>query len=693
MPNHDPLFSPILIGKMELKNRMVLPAMHLNYCPTGEVTDQLIEFYRIRARGGVGLIIIGGCGIDRVGNTLGMVQLDEDRYLPRLKELVEAVHSEGAKAITQLYHAGNYASSLLTGNQPVAPSPLPSKLTKEIPHELTLEEIQDLVEKFAQAAFRTQQAGFDGVEILAGTGYLISEFLSPVTNKRTDQYGGDLPNRMRFALEIVAAIRKAVGADFPLLARIAGHDFIPGGHTNVEAQLFAKALEDAGVDAINVTGGWHETTVPQITMNVPPGAFRYLARGIRQAVSVPVFASNRITTPDLARDILTSGDADLVGLARPLLADPFLPLKAEGKDPSPIRPCVACNQGCLDHVFRGKPITCLVNAEAGREAELHLKDQYDMTLGNNLSRSNEGKEAPLLPRKVLVVGSGPAGLEFARVASLHGHAVTVWEKSTQLGGQLNLAAAPPDRQDFNRFTNYLVQACEAQGVKIYTSQEATAENLLESLAKEGFTDLVLATGAKPMNPPFPVEEGAFLLQAWDVLSGKETGNQVVIIGGGSVGVETALYLASQGTLDAETLRFLMVNQAESTETLAKLLFQGRKQVTLVEMAKGVGRDLGSSTRWAMLADLKRHGVKVLTNTMVKAVRAEGVLVQGPEGEHLISGDTVVSAIGSVTNQELLKALQDKLPDQVTLHQIGDAVKPAKVLDAVHAAYKAATQLG
>lgn len=675
MSNQDPLFSPIRIGKMELKNRMVLPAMHLNYCPDGEVTERLIEFYRVRARGGVGLVIVGGCGIDRVGNTLGMIQLDEDRYIPGLRKLVEAVHQEGAKVMTQLYQAGNYASSLLTGNQPVAPSPLPSKLTKEIPHELTVEEIKELVQTFAQAAVRTQKAGFDGVEILAGTGYLISEFLSPATNKRTDEYGGDLPNRMRFALEIMAAIRQGVGPDFPVVVRIAGNDFIPGGHTNKEARTFAKALAAAGVDAINVTGGWHETLVPQITMNVPPAAFRYLVRGIKQAVDLPVFASNRITTPELARDILTSGDADLVGFARPILADPNLPLKAQGLDPSPLRPCVACNQGCLDHVFRGIPVACLVNAEAGREAELKVRG------------------ASSSPRKVLVVGAGPAGLEFARVASSQGHNITVWEKSGRPGGQLNLAAAPPDRQDFHRFTEYLAQACKAQGVRIYTNQEADVENILAGIAEEGFTDIILATGALPMAPPFPVEEGVEIAQAWDVLAGKETGEHVVIVGGGSVGVETALYLAGQGTLDAEILRFLIVNQAESTETLARLLFQGRKRVTLVEMTKGVGRDLGSSTRWAMLADLKRHQVKVLTNTMVKAVRADGVWVEDPEGESLIPGDTLVSAVGSVANQELLKALQDKLPAHVTLQQIGDATKPAKVLDAVHAGYKAALSLG
>lgn len=673
------LFSPISIGKMELKNRIVLPAMHLNYCPTGEVTDDLVEFYRVRAQGGAGLVIVGGCGIDRVGNTLGMIQLDEDRFIPGLQRLVDAVHSAGAKIIPQLYQAGNYASSFITGNQPVAPSPIPSRLTKEVPHELTKDEIKEMVQRFAEAAGRAQKAGFDGVEILAGTGYLISEFLSPATNKRTDEYGGDLENRLRFALEIVEAIREKVGQDFPFIARIAGNDFVPGGHTNKEAQLVAKALVKAGVDAINVTGGWHETIVPQITMNVPPGTYRYLVRGIKDAVDVPVFASNRITTPELAEDIISSGDGDLVCLGRGILADPFFPLKAEGKLDEPIRPCVACNQGCLDHVFKGLPVGCLVNAEAGREAKL------------GVSESATAKKE-VTSQRILVVGAGVAGLEFARVASKAGHEVTVWEKSSELGGQLNLAATPPGRQDFHRFTEYLAQACEKQGVNILTGQEANLENVQDAVSKEGYTQVVIATGAVPMCPPFPLEDGASLVQAWDVLTGLETGKNVVVVGGGSVGVETAIHLASQGTIDAETLKFLIVNQAENQEMLAKLLFRGRKQVSIVEMDKGVGRDMGPSTRWSMIADLKRHGIKVHTHTKVKEVRKDGVLAEGSEGEVLISGDTVVCAIGSQANQELYLTLKDKLPPQVNIQMIGDATKPAKVLDAVKAAYDAAHKI-
>lgn len=672
------LFSPLRLGNMSLANRIVMPAIHLGYCPGGEVTQQLIEFYRLRARGGAGLIIVGGCGIDKVGATPGMIQVDEDRFIPGLQTLAEAVHSEGTKIMAQLYQAGRYASSALTGQQPVAPSPLPSRLSGEVPHELTYEEIQGIISAFAQAASRIQKAGFDGVEVLAGTGYLISEFLSPVTNQRRDEYGGEFSNRMRFALEIIAAIRKQVGPDYPLMVRIAGNDFVPGGHSNTEAQLFAQALEQAGVNVINVTGGWHETLVPQITMNVPPGAFRYLARGIKSAVSIPVIASNRITTPELADEIISSGDADLIGMARNLIADPFFPEKAhklgEGELTEPIRPCIGCNQGCLDHIFSGRPVACLVNPEVGRESKLAHKKSSTL-------------QAESKSRHILVIGAGAAGLEFARLASLQGHQVMVWEEADRPGGQLNLAAAPPDRGDFNRFTSYLLTCCVAQGVKFLYNQIATPEKILESIAKDGFTDIVLATGAKPITPPISLEDGASVLQAWDVLSGKVLPkDKVIIVGGGAVGVETALYLAEQGTLDSETLRFLFLNRAESPETLYRLLCQGTKQITLIEMTKNIGQDIGPSTRWSMLAELKRHNIKLYRNTKVLEVRHNGVWVKSGDEECLIPGESVVLAVGSAPNQELYTELQGKLPPQVALHLIGDAAKPAKVIDAVSAAY-------
>ncbi|MGI6120611.1 MAG: FAD-dependent oxidoreductase [Desulfosporosinus sp.] len=660
------LFSPAQIGTLQLRNRLVMSPMHLGYTPHGEVNDRFIEFYRARALGGVGLIIAGGFSIDQVGRTYDMAQLDDDRFIPGLRRLVDAVHAEGAKIVSQLYHAGRYADSTLTGLSSVAPSPIPSRLTGQTPVELTLEKITEIVAAYASAAKRAQKAGFDGVEILASVGYLISQFLSPLTNQRTDRYGGDLQARMTFGLEVVKEVRSAVGLNYPIIVRVAGNDFMPGGHTNIESRAFCQALEKAGVDAINVTGGWHETQVPQITMNVPPGAYTYLAHGIKQVVSIPVIACNRINTPSLAEKILQEGKADFIGMARSLLADPELPHKAMQGHLERIRPCIGCNQECLDHVFRLKPIGCLVNAEAGHEAELGPSSQVDK------------------PQKILVIGAGPAGMEFARIAATRGHQVTIWEESEQSGGQLNLASIPPGRQDFLNLKTYLTKACKELGVVIDYQVRATADKVLSAVQEGKFTRVVIATGARPIFPSFPIEAGVEVLQAWDVLAGRsKTSKNVIIIGGGAVGVETALFLAKYGTLDNDTLRFLMLHHAETEKELYRLLTQGSKKVTVLEMAKGIGRDIGPSTRWSMLADLKRYNVKCLDQTKVLAVCSDGVLVENKGSQMIIPADTVILAVGSYANNELYLALQGKIE---SLSIIGDAVKPRKVFDAIHDAY-------
>ena len=660
------LFSPAQIGTLQLRNRLVMTPMHLGYSPKGEVNDQLGEFYRARARGGVGLIIVGGCGIDRIGNAYGMTQIDDDRFIPGLSRLVNAVHAEGAKIVPQLYQAGRYAHSAMTGQPSVAPSPIPSRLTGQTPVELTQEKIYEIIASFVNAAKRAQTAGFDGIEILASAGYLISQFLSPVTNQRTDRYGGDLQARMTFGLEVVAAVRREVGPDYPIIVRVAGNDFMPGSHTNTESRAFCQALEKAGVNALNVTGGWHETPVPQLTMNVPLGAYAYLAAGIKQAVSIPIFACNRINTPDLAEEILQQGKADFIGMARPLLADPELPNKAMSGHSERIRPCIGCNQGCLDYVFRMKPTSCLVNAEAGRESELAPKSQSEK------------------PQHILVIGAGAAGMEFARVAAGRGHKVTIWEESMRSGGQLSLAASPPGRQDFLNLGTYLAYACKEIGVTIEHDVQATPENVLMAVQEGKFTRVVIATGARPISPAIPIEAGVEVLQAWDVLTGRsKTGENVIIVGGGAVGVDTALLLAECGTLDSNTLRFLMLQHAESEKELYRLLTQGSKKITVLEMIKGIGRDIGPSTRWSMLADLKRYKVNCLDETKVLEVRAEGVLVENAGSQKVIPADTVIFAVGSRSNNELYLALQGKIE---SLSIIGDAAKPRKVLDAIHEAY-------
>jgi 2,4-dienoyl-CoA reductase (NADPH2) len=674
------LYSTGKIGQLALRNRLIMTAMHLAYCPGGEVTDKFVEFYRARARGGVGLVVIGAIGIDplRVCQH-DMVQIYEDRFLPGLRRLCDAVHAEGAGIFAQLWHGGRYARSReYRGLQAVAPSAVHSRFTGEIPRELTRPEITEIISFFASGAKRAKNSGFDGVEIAGSAGYLISQFLSPLTNKRQDRYGGDLPGRMTFALEIVAAVRQQVGPEFPIMVRLAGNDFMEGGNANFEARQFAMALEKAGVDALSVTGGWHETHVPQITMEVPPGAFCYLGKAIKAVVAIPVVACNRIDVR-LAEELVDDGVADFIGMARGFVADAELASKALKGEYNAIRPCVACNQGCMDNIFSGKSLTCLGNAEAGREAELLAK----RTLFDERKAS--------IFEKILVIGAGVAGLEYARVAALHGHRVTVWEEAEELGGQVLLAAAPPGRQNLMRLIDYLAYACRSLQVDICCGKRATVDNVLTAVNTGAFERVVIATGVKSSLLSVPIEEGATVYHARDVLRKRvKTGKHVVIVGGGAVGVETALMLAEIGTIDAETLRFLVLNRAEKPEELYRLLIQGCKSITIVEMAKDIGKEIGPSTRWSMLAKLRRYNVNIREQEKVVAIKKVGVVVEKPEGREVIFADTVVLATGVESHNELYAGLRDKL-DKLSL--IGDARKPRKIQDAIREAYDAALETG
>ena len=659
------LLTPVKIGGMELKNRVVMPAMHLGYCQDGLVTERLVEFYRARARGGVGLIFVGGCAIDEhcLGN---MIKIDDDKYIPGLTELAGAVHEEGGKIAAQLYQPGRYSHAFWAGVQPVAPSAVTSRLTGQKPRELNLDEIKAMVDKFARAAVRAKEAGFDAVEVIASAGYLVSQFLSPVTNLREDEYGGNFEQRMKFGLEVAAQVRDAVGSEYPVLFRVGGSDYMPGGNTNREIAAFCARLEEAGVDAFNVTGGWHETKVPQITMAVPTGAFAYLARGIREAVQVPVVACNRINDPLLAEEVLQNECADLVGMARAMIADPELVAKAAQGRFVEIRKCIGCNQGCLDAVFTMQPVGCLVNPQAGMECE--------------------GGHPAAHSKKVLVVGGGPAGMEAAKTAAERGHRVTLWEKSERLGGQLVLAAVPPGRKEFATFVEYLVSEMARLGVEVELGKDADDNNIVAF----GADAVIMATGATPAELPVDGAKEPSVVQAWDVLAGKaSSGKRVVIVGGGAVGCETAIHLAQKGTIDAETFHFLAMNGAEDLERLKELATRGIKEVTVVEMRKSVGADIGISTRWVILQELRRLGVRVVTGAKVSAINAQGVLVgQGGE-EQLLEADTVLLAVGSRPASKLCEKIKERLPE---VYMVGDAVAPRKALDAVRQGYLAGTVL-
>ncbi len=651
------LFSPIQINTMVLKNRIVMTAMHLGYTPEGTVTDRLVGFYTLRARGGAGLIIVGGCTIDPWAGMADMISIKDDAFLPGLERLTSAVKAGGAKIAAQLYQAGRYAhSSMIGGKKPFSASAVRSKFTGETPRALDLDEIPEVQDRFANAAVRAKKAGFDAVEILGSAGYLISQFFSPLTNRRQDGYGGTMDNRMRFGIEVVEKVRKAVGASYPILMRVAGNDFMEGSNTNREARIFAAGLEKAGVDCFNVTGGWHETRVPQLTMHVPHKAYTYLAQGVRSAVSVPVIASNRINDPGLGEEVLREGQADLVTMARALLADPDLPNKAFQGNENLITHCVACNQGCFDRVFQYEPATCMVNPAAGKETELLLTPA---------SRK----------KKVLIIGGGPAGMKAAITASDRGHRVVLVEKSSRLGGQLLLNKKIPGREELLLAVVDMEKNLRAHPVEILLKKEAD-----EAFIREQATDtLILATGATPLVPSIPGINHPKVVLAWDVLAGTATvGKKVIIVGGNAVGLETALYLGSHGTISPEVLHFLMVNKAESPDMIEELLNRGDKEVWVVEMTKKVGQDIGNSTRWTVIAELKRLGVKIITGAKAIEVSEAGLRIQKETREELLPADSIVIATGS-KSEDALASFKDLVPE---LYVIGDAEKPRNALEAI-----------
>ena len=664
------LFSPIEVNGMRLANRIVMTAMHLGYTPDGRVTDRLVDFYVRRAEGGAGLIVVGGCPVDEYGGMRGMIGLHDDRFIPGLKKLTAAVSAAGARIGAQLYQAGRYThSSMIGGEKPFSASAVRSRFTGETPRALELTEIPGVQDRFAEAASRAREAGFDAVEILASAGYLISQFLSPVTNLRTDQYGGSLENRMRFGVEVARKVRAAVGPDFPVLVRVAGNDFMEGGHTNREARAFAAALEQAGVDLLNVTGGWHETRVPQLTMGVPRGAYAYLARGIKSAVSIPVLASNRINDPRVGEEILRSGAADLVTVARGLIADPDFPKKAAEGRADRIYHCIACNQGCFDSIFQFKPVMCLVNPAAGREGDPGYR------------AAPAGR-----PRKVLVVGGGPGGMKAACTAAERGHRVTLVEKENVLGGQLRLNAFVPGRKEMVTAADDLARNLAELDVTVITGKEADLPFVRE-IAPEV---VVIATGAVPVVPRIPGVDGDNVVQAWEVLAGRAAvGGKAAVVGGNAVGLETALHLAHQGTLSPDALHFLMVNRAESLETLLHLLNRGTRKVTVVEMTPKAGKDLGLTTRWTLMAEMKRLGVSIMTKTEAVGIRPDGLEIRREGETTFLPADTVVLAAGSRSENRLADEIAGIVPE---IYTVGDAGTPRKALDAIREGYLAGLKI-
>jgi 2,4-dienoyl-CoA reductase-like NADH-dependent reductase (Old Yellow Enzyme family)/thioredoxin reductase len=629
------LFEPGRIGSLELKNRLVMPPMATNYAlKDGSVTQRQIEYYEERAKGGVGLVIVEiSCVDSSSGKGSGrQIAIDDDKFIPGLSQLAEAIRQQGAKAAIQIHHAGRQTWARLTGNQPVAPSAILGP-EGEQPRELELSEIAALVNRFAEAAERAKKAGFDGVEIHGAHGYLVSQFLSPLSNRRQDAYGGSVENRARFLLEVIEAIRKRVGRDYPLWCRLSAMEIgVTDGITLEETQVVAQLAEKAGVDAIHVSA--HQITpARRPPMVQPPGIFVPLAEGIKKVVSVPVIVVGRIP-PELGEGVLGDGKADFISIGKALLADPHLPQKVAAGRMEDITPCICCLT-CLDSTrWRREGICCVVNATLGREREYELKPAES-------------------PKKVVVVGGGPGGMEAARVATLRGHKVVLFDDGDELGGQLLLAVKPPFKDTIETFRRYLVGQVTKSGVELRLRQRFAAE-MLDELKPDV---VVLATGVKPFIPQIPGIQSQKVIQASEVLTGAEVGEHVAVIGGELVGCETALYLIERG-----------------------------KKVTIMRRGPELATKVHQFIREPLLGRLQFKGASILTGVEYKEITEAGVVIRTGTGESkVVEADTVVLAAGAVPDTELLAALQDKV---ARVFPVGDCVEPRGIRQAVEEGYRA-----
>lgn len=662
------LFEPITINHLTITNRIVMPAMGLAYTEDYTFSDRYKAFYRERARGGVGLMLIGPIAIDKVGSNPFMPSLFDDRNIGPIGEFISELHRDtDAKIGIQLMHMGACASFHHTGITPIAPSALVSKLTGELPREMTTDDIEEVKNAYVGAAIRAKNAGVDYLEILAAGGYIIGEFLSPVTNHRTDQYGGSLEKRMRFGLEMIKAVRQAVGKDLAMGIRVSGNDFVVGGNTNVESALFCIEAEKAGVDSINVTGGWHETNVPQLASDVPEGVFLHLARGIKEKVRVPVFASNRLGNPFVAEKALRSKAADMICWGRPLLADPELPIKVQTGRMDERVPCIGCN-ACFDLLFSDSSVCCTVNPRLGREVDTEIKEAK-------------------VKKRIIVAGGGPAGMEFSLIASWRGHDVTLYEKDEKLGGQINLVGAVPGKEEFLDAVKSLKHRMGISGVNIRLKTPLTPE-----MIKEVQPDmLVVATGAEARKINVNGARQPNVVSAWDILDGtvSDIGKQVVIIGGGAAGCETALLVAKLGVPTAETFRFLVYHSADNFGRLRELLYNTGRKITIVEIMERMAYNVGPSTRWSLMKNLRLMGVELRTKTKTLSIRENAVVVETKGSTESIPADTVIIAVGSKSVDDLGREAKR---DKTKVITIGDAKEPRKIIDAMREGFDTALKI-
>ena len=644
----DLLFQPLKLGALELPNRLIMTTVKLGYgTKEGKVTERHIAFYVRRAEGGVGLIATEPLYIRTNGRELPtQLGIHEDQLTEGLRRLVDAVHAAGGRIMAHINHAGRAANpKLVPEGERVSASDVPCPANGVTPRPLSRAEIADYVAFFAAAAQRVKRAGFDAIEIPFSHGYLIHQFLSPHTNHRDDEYGGSLENRLRFGREVIAAVRRAVGGDFPIVVRMNAKDYVDGGLGIEDAIAIAQALEEMGVNALSVTSGTMCESVPYCLYptGTPKANLLPMAARIRAAVSLPVAVAGRIRTPQIAREALAAGQSDLIGLGRSLIADPDWPRKAQSGDEEAILLCAACHQGCLAELRQGHGTSCMFNPLSGREWEIQITPTEH-------------------PKRVMVVGGGPGGMEAATIAAQRGHRVTLYERSDRLGGQFHLAAQVPYKEEFADIIRYQRVQMERAGVDVRMNTTVTPE----MVAAENPDAVVLATGARPIVPPFPGLEKTRWMTAYDLLDGRTevTTSTAFIVGAGTVGLETAEYLARRGV-----------------------------KSIVVKRRPEVGGKLDVLARALLLKRLKKLGVEVRTGVEVVRFEADAdgrtVVVARPypheEGaaEMRFPAETVIIALGLRPECELVEALEGR----TGVYPIGDCVEPREALNAVREGFE------
>ncbi|CAB3929456.1 NADPH-dependent 2,4-dienoyl-CoA reductase [Achromobacter insolitus] len=656
------VLSPIKVGAITLPNRMVMGAMHTRLETLDQPHRRLAAFYAARAAGEIALILTGGYspapeGVMDPGGPL----LNDLRQLDEHRSIVSAVHEAGGRIVLQVLHAGRYAKV----PECVSPSAGKARINRFTPRPLSTAEVWSTIESYAITSRLAQQAGYDGVEIMGSEGYLINEFTAALTNDRSDEFGGDFKARIRFPLEIIKAIRKRVGSDLLLIYRISAIDLMDGGMTGGEVADFARHVEQAGADMINTGIGWHESTIPTIAASVPRGVWVDAVRNVKQAVSIPVMASNRINTPEVAEEIIASGSADLVSMARPLLADPDFARKTRLGIADEINTCIGCNQACLDRIFTERTATCLVNPRAGREIEFV-------------------DTKPPSPKRLAVVGGGPAGMSFALNAAKRGHIVTLFEASHRLGGQLNLAKRVPGKNEFNEMLRYFEISLQRSGVRLRLGHYVQAQELADG----DFDDVVLATGVVPRMPDIGGIDSPNVVSYFDVLANDApVGNKVAIIGAGGIGFDVAEFLVGDAreSLDKSTfLRAWGVDPVLATPgglTAPTEPEPAKRQIHMFQRkAESLGRNLGKSTGWILKSKLRRAQAVMTAGASYDRIDAKGLHYSVDGMQHCLEVDTIIICAGQNSNRTLHEELKQH---GIRTHLIGGADVAAE-LDALRA---------